>query len=628
MTMVWRQGLERPVPLADRGGLDLRSWDFSREAPIPLAGMWEFLPETLVRAEELPQGSGQTHFRRVPDTRFGAPGGFFSGTGGGTYRLKILLPPEQTSLGLRVSVVWSAYEVEVDGTILTRVGNPSEDPTREVPAAGPTLLPITPQSRTLDLVIRVSNHQVRWGGIATPPSLGTWNALVRAKNADDSTVFLFVGILGGTALFALFFFGFRRSDPAFASFAVFSLLVILRALVSGDRLLTLWLPWLSFDAFLRIHYLSLYLLIPTAVVFFAALFPEDISRRKFTVVFLLSLIPLPSVPWFSLPALSWEVLGFVVLYFGAIGYGYWTICLKRGLTGRPGAWVILAGGSVLLGVLLSNIRSEVAMATLESEFPGGLVAFVIVQALLLSYRSTWAFHQTELLTSELKRANQALAAETREAEEARSQVEATLDEKEILLKEVHHRVKNSLQIVLSIIGLETRRTSDVEVRKAYLGIRERILAITLVHERLYGMESEKQLSLGDYLADLTTRLGESFGEKTVVLEGQNDPLPLPMDLCLDIGLVVTELVIHSYRPGHMGPSGVVRVRVEGRENNALRIEVSDDGPGFVAGYDLQSETSAGIKIVSSLVKGRQGRLAVLPGPTARMEVWFGPLREV
>jgi two-component sensor histidine kinase len=610
------------LPVPDKGSLDLRSWDF-RQGAISLGGNWEFVDERLV------DGSGFTamkpSFRRIPDTRFSHGQGFFTGTGGGTYRLRIRLPQGSRSLGLQLSTIKTAYEVEVQGQVVARVGNPSEDRAREIPAIGPVVLLILPTSDTLDLVIRVSNHQFRWGGIVIPPLLGPWDSLVQAKNTEERVALLLTGILLGTALFTLVFFLFRRKDPAFLSFSVFSLLVIIRSLTTGDQLLAQFAPGIGFDAFVRIQHFSAYLMLPSVTIFFATLFPEDFSPSERRAFLIIAALPLVLIPWAPVPVLSWSLFVYFFMTLGLLGYGYWAICIRLVLRRRPRATLILAAGTALLGILIITIYNEVIEARTDSEFPWSAMGLVLIQAVVLAYRSTWAIDQTEGLTVELKQANLALAAETREAEEARSQVERSLAEKEVLLREVHHRVKNSLQIVLSIISMEARRAVEPEVRNAYEGIRERVRAISLIHDRLYEMESERHMDLGDYLSELVSYLGEGYGEHPVQFEIKGGPVQLPMDFCLDIGLVVTELVINSYRHGQRaGTSGSIWVRLI-LDGQVLRLEVTDNGPGFPRDFLPDTANSVGFKIVSSLIRSRNGRLQVSSDSGARVEVTFSSL---
>jgi two-component sensor histidine kinase len=448
------------------------------------------------------------------------------------------------------------------------------------------------------------------------------DTLDQAKKRDERLALLLMGILAGMALFTLVFFFFRRKDKAFLSFSVFSLLIIIRSLTTGDQLLAQLMPAIGFVAFVRIQHLSMFLMLPSATIFFATLFPDDLSpadRRAFLII---GALPLALIPWAPVPVLSWSLFVYFFVAMGLLGYGYWAICIRLVLRRRPMAVPILMAGTVLLGILIITFGNVVIEAKAESEFPWGAMVFVLLQAVVLAYRSTRAFDQTERLTVELMRSNQALAAETRKVEETYSQVEQSLAEKEVLLNEVHHRVKNSLQIVLSIISMEAHRSINPEVQNAYDGIRDRIRAISLVHDRLYGLESEQRMDLCDYLRELISYLGKGFGEHPVLFEINGRPVLLPMDFCLDIGLVVTELVINSYRHGQRdGATSAVRVRLD-FDGQVLRLEVADDGPGFPIGFIPESADSVGFKIVSTIIHSRHGRLLVSSDPGARVEVTF------
>jgi two-component sensor histidine kinase len=546
--------------------------------------------------------------------------------GTGTYRLAVRLPPGRRDLALRISTVWAAWELEANGVVLARGGLPSLEQAREVPTLEGRIVPLPGlgPEENLELLVRVSNHQYRWGGMLEAPVLGPLTTLVAGKRHEEMVGFLLIGALGGTVIWALFLFGFRRQDRAYLSFAIFAALTGLRALTSAGNLLTEVFPGMPFDLFVRLSYLSLYLLIPVAAVFFAQVFREDITRREIRIFLALAALPVPLVFLPSVLAVTWTLLGFLPLALGLVFYGYWVVALRTSLRRRPGAGILLVAGSILLGLVVMNLRNEVVLSKAETAFPLGLIAFVIAQALLLAKRSTWAFGEIETLTGELKAANRSLAREARDAEEARAEVETILAEKEVLLREVHHRVKNSLQIVLSIIGLQVRRTKEPAVLEAYQGVRDRIRAISLVHDRLYGMDSEQNFDLKSYLADLTAQLGGGYTRNQMeFLIASEAPLLLPMDFCLEVGLVVTELVINACRHGvPPGSPGQIRVKLETPTPETLALQVADTGPGFPPGFAPEASRSAGYKIMASLVSNRKGHFRIGPGPGATIDVEF------
>jgi two-component sensor histidine kinase len=190
-----------------------------------------------------------------------------------------------------------------------------------------------------------------------------------------------------------------------------------------------------------------------------------------------------------------------------------------------------------------------------------------------------------------------------------SQIEGLLSDKDTYLKEMHHRVKNSLQIVASVAGLQANRVPDPGTRGLFQAMRERIRSVALVHEKLHASLSGDDIDLGGYARDLVAQVASSHGSGFAV-----NPPPVeigdgvgsaPIELCVDLGLALTELLVNAYK--HAG--GPVRVSLS-MADGRLSVRVDDAGPGFPPGADPQTGESLGFKIVSSVVKRRGGDIRI------------------
>lgn len=594
----------RAVPQPQGGVLDLRAWDF-RSGTVPLGGFWSFLEDQQVHSGD---PSAPWVLRHVPDTRFAKHGGYFAGTGSGTYRLLVLLPPQTPSLAIRYGTIWTSFEIDTNGAPVAH-GTAVDSGTVVLPAPG----------SQLEIIVRVTNHDFRWGGIVHPLVLGDSELVNRQKRGDDLLGIFLVGALVGVSLYSVFLFFFRRRDLVNLSFALFALMVALRALTSQDNLISELFPGLSVGLFLRIEYLALYGMLPAAALFFWRLFPEDFGTIQLRVVVVPSVGFLLMIPFTPLGPLSWTPLIYSVVALALVGYGYFAWSLRPAFRHRQGALLVHTAGTMLLGTVVYSM-SQLVVASTEVFFPLAITVFVFVQSLVMARRFTGAFETVELLAGELKDANRRLGEEAREAEEARDGLAEVVAEKEVLLREVHHRVKNSLQIVLSIINLKVRRSDDPGALGAYASVRDRIRAIAEVHNRLFGFESEKRVDLPAYLRDLIRSFTESYADAGAEFRFESDPLEVSMEVCLDLGLIVTELVLNSYRHAVMPRArGVIEVSV-GRDSGRLVLRVADDGPGFPEGFHAEAATTLGFKIVQSLVNHRAGKVSVVPGPGAQVEV--------
>jgi two-component sensor histidine kinase len=203
--------------------------------------------------------------------------------------------------------------------------------------------------------------------------------------------------------------------------------------------------------------------------------------------------------------------------------------------------------------------------------------------------------------------------------EATDAVARSLKEKETLLKEVHHRVKNNLQVIGSIIGLQANRLSDPAVKRVFDDLRSRIHAIALLHERLYRSPDLGAIDLRDYLDGLVADAARAAGAgaERASVRGARAPLVVGMDEAVTVGMIATELVANAFKHGSHGARRA-RVEVELElevESQSVRLAVTDDGPGFAAGFSPETGNTLGWFLLRQLSKQLGGELSVSSAPS-------------
>ena len=215
-----------------------------------------------------------------------------------------------------------------------------------------------------------------------------------------------------------------------------------------------------------------------------------------------------------------------------------------------------------------------------------------------------------------------LRAEQRHAEE---QLRASLGEKEALLKEVHHRVKNNLQIITSLLSLQAMAVGDRATRDAFRESQDRVRSMALVHEQLYRSATLSHLDFAEHLRELAGNVTHSYGaiKRGVRLDLNLTSVAVDLDTAIPVSLIFNELLSNAYKHGFPENRGG-RVEVVFARDGAggLILRVGDDGIGLGKGIDLASVSTLGLKIVRNLTEQIHGKIEVSSGPGATFQLWL------
>jgi PAS domain S-box-containing protein len=204
-----------------------------------------------------------------------------------------------------------------------------------------------------------------------------------------------------------------------------------------------------------------------------------------------------------------------------------------------------------------------------------------------------------------------------------AQLRASLDEKEVLLKEIHHRVKNNLQVISSLLNLQAASVQDANLLAHYQDSQNRIRSMALIHEQLYRSDDLARIDFGRYLDALTATLGQTYRRQPegVTLQVEADTVLLDVDAAIPCGLLVNELVSNALKHAFPdGRKGTVEVQLRREVPGQLRLMVRDDGVGFPAGVDYRSTMSLGLQLVNSLARQLGATVEMHSGPGTTFEL--------
>jgi two-component sensor histidine kinase len=231
-------------------------------------------------------------------------------------------------------------------------------------------------------------------------------------------------------------------------------------------------------------------------------------------------------------------------------------------------------------------------------------------------------------TEALASVNRTLQVEVDRRRRIEEQVRASLEEKEILLSEVHHRVKNNLQIISSLLGLQCSVIHDQKVVNTLRDSQARIRSMALIHEQLYRSGNLAAIDFSDYVQGLVSELLRANTDVAarVVINVSVDQLLLPVGMALSCGLIINELVTNSLKHAFSSEAhGDISIDFHGGESDWFTLIVSDNGRGLPRDFDYRRTTSLGLQLVVNLAEVQlRGTVEVLPGNGTTFKIRFRP----
>lgn len=230
---------------------------------------------------------------------------------------------------------------------------------------------------------------------------------------------------------------------------------------------------------------------------------------------------------------------------------------------------------------------------IRDTFLGGLIAGAIILALL------WRSYRLK------QRTNHQLSVQ-------KNTIQQALNEREVLLKEIHHRVKNNLQVVSSLLGLQSRTIEDPAALDAIEEGRNRVRAMALIHQNLYQEENLVGVHLPEYIQQLTENLIASYrvDQDHIQLIHKVAPISLDVDVLIPLGLILNELISNALKHAFTDRSaGQIEVQVQQAETG-LEVLVKDNGIGLPTGFKPEQVKSMGFKLIRSFISKMEGKLEI------------------
>lgn len=232
-----------------------------------------------------------------------------------------------------------------------------------------------------------------------------------------------------------------------------------------------------------------------------------------------------------------------------------------------------------------------------------------------------------MVSAQLKKSNaqkKLLELKNKQIETRNEIINKSLSEKDLLIKEVHHRVKNNLQIVSSLLKLQSAKSTNPEVISSLNEAQDRINSMALLHQLLYRNKQMTSLKFNEYLNNLITQIKEGFDleNKKIEIVANLIELELDLDTAIPLGLIANELISNSYKHAFTGNQGLVHVELQKLVKNTYVLKIRDNGKGLPENFDFDNLKSLGLDIVSILAEQLSARLKAYNDHGACFEIIF------
>jgi two-component sensor histidine kinase len=215
-----------------------------------------------------------------------------------------------------------------------------------------------------------------------------------------------------------------------------------------------------------------------------------------------------------------------------------------------------------------------------------------------------------------------------ERKQAQNQLRASLHEKDLLLKEIHHRVKNNLQVVGSLLWLQANTIQDPNIRQLFEESQNRLYSMALIHEQLYRSSNLSEIDFGDYLRDLVENLIESYSDHRDRLETivQVESIAVNVETASACGLLVTELVSNALKYAFPeGRSGQLAIHCHRDMDQQFWLTVQDNGVGLPSDLEQRKAKSLGLQLVDRLAQQLNATIHISTSPGTCFQFRFQEL---
>ena len=604
--------------MAVRGQIDLSALNVAHGEVAALDGEWAFYWKHLLTPADLDADNAGPEADYVPLpskwSKTSIHGRLLPETGYATYRLKVLPPPGEHELALRLDEISSASRLWINGTLAVENGMIGRDRTSEEKHASRRIVRFASDGAPVELLLQVSNHN-DWDGSVPSIKLGTAQTIELAQARDVGLAILIAGGMLVMYLYHLALYAMRCKELSFLYFSLYCLVRIDYTVFQGasDGVVRLLLPDISGPTVYAALMTGLYLSPLVSLAFFRSLFPQEFSLRV-----LISAALVTAGMLFINVINGFALVRGVQLFFYVYSMfliAYYIVCLFRAWRARrAGADLILIGYIILGATLINDMLLNMQMINSAFLIPLGMFVFMLFQSFALARRFTMAFASVETLSEKLEEQNDILQADMAEHIRLEHEIELVGEkERRAISRELHDGLCQ--QLTAARLHCSVLRRENQGRHKAITGIEEMAGLLHGAVDHAYEL-SRGLWPVEQEARDLVPSLEEMVG---TYRKAHPFDISLSCDLtCEHCHSTNASPIFHIAREAlqnackHASASHV-RIALDCRSaSNTLVLRVEDDGVGRIA--KKTSPGGLGLRIMAHRARSIGGELTIADRP--------------
>jgi two-component sensor histidine kinase len=545
------------------------------DAPMKLSGEWGFADEKALLPE---QAETITKTLHLPEYLENRPHG---AVGVATFVLDLKTTPNKP-LSIDFNPLVNAWKLFIDDRLVCESGY--IDVEKKIYQASPIrqVASFTPTGNMTRVTLWVANSQHRHFGIGVSPQIAPVGVLEGYHTKQAHFDLALVSVLLATGLYHLGLFFVWKRDKAPLWFGLFLMAFMVRVATTSEKIATMMFDTISWETLTRAEYISGYLTLPLFILYIGSLYQKQSNKLAERVNIGLGVVSI-------LPVLLTSTLFFTallpfteVIIIESAVFVSWV--LYRAFRDKEPysvlafiTFVIFSGTIVHDVLMFAKIIDDV-----QDWGPIGFIFYLFAQAYILLKRYANAFYALQKHEDELEGI---IALRTGE-------LKNLLSQRELLMRELSHRVKNNLQFIIGLLWNKRVKAND-ETQKILLSLQSQITAIATVHETLCSQPNITSLNGGEYLRTIVDALKELYPHVQFSSTFGKHGL-LSMDDTVSLGLVVSELVSNSVKHAFSPQSGAVHIEFE-IENHVAKLTYTDGQTLFQSNdFAVTSRSNKGI----------------------------------